>query len=106
MSRLSRGEGPARAAEVQGALGEDQIVEAEVRLTGIAREVDDPADTVEHPLRISTLAMTVRVRDTPEVTMVPSSVSLPVAAAAGTADAIEAASAIPQPAAPMTFVAS
>jgi len=48
------------------------------------------------PLAMTTLVMTVRVPDTPEVTMVPLNVSLPlVAAAAGAAATVEAVSAIP-----------
>ena len=57
---------------------------------------DNLAYALNAPLAMTTVVMTVRVPDTPEVTMAPLNVSLPlVAAAAGTAVAVAAASAIP-----------
>jgi len=92
-----RGDLPARADEVHGALREDQVVAADVGgVAGQVRDLDDPADAAEHPLATIMLLMTVRVPETPEVTMVPLNVSLPfVAAAAGMAGTAEIASAVP-----------
>ena len=99
--QLSRVEGErAPTVVLRGAWcpAEDQIVPADVgRVAGLAGDLDDPADAGEHPFGDAiTVVMTVRVPDTPEVTMVPLSVSCPlVAAAAGKAVAVEMASAIP-----------
>lgn len=85
---------PDRAEHVQGAAGENQIVLA----NGIAEhDLDEPADASERPVATTTLLITVRVfvPGTAANTMVPLSVSLPLAAAAGMASAAEILSAVP-----------
>ena len=70
--------------------GEDEVVPAEgVEVGGQVRDLDDSAGALSIPLVTTALVMTVRVPDTPEVTMVPLNVSLPLAAAAaGAATAV------------------
>lgn len=72
-----------RADDVDAVAGEDEVVPAEgVEVGGQVRDLDDSAGALSIPLVTTALVMTVRVPDTPEVTMVPLNVSLPLAAAA------------------------
>jgi hypothetical protein len=85
-----------RVDEVHGALGIDQIVPADVgRVAGLAGDLHDAADAVEHSPRDRHGADGDAVPDTPEVTRRPLTVSLPlVTADAGRAVATETTRAV------------
>jgi hypothetical protein len=82
---------------VHGAHGVDQVGPENVGcIASLRRDADDLADAAEHPVATATLKTGVRVPDTPEATIMPLTLSLPlVEAAAGKAVVARLASAIP-----------